>query len=363
VPAVINKRLEPSEIPQSWNDVTPEWMTEALSSRCPGARVSEVRLVLIDNGTNRRARFGLSYEEGSGPDVVFLKAEGDFREAHARNGNMFNEPDLFAAGVSIPVDHPLAYQVLIDRPSLDYVIVMEDVTRRGADPRDATRPLTVDQVACGLRGLARLHSRYWGFSASTHPELAWVQTWEPTEGFAEGLVARIPSGLERGAECLPADVQEFDVPYIMDIWARGVKSLAQEPVTLLHGDPHIGNTYVLPDGDVGFLDWQVLRRGNWSQDVGYFLVSALTVEDRRGSEAELIEVYRDALTVPAGERPTAEEAWLRYRASPAYGLAVWLATLGTDTSQRRDVCLSLSERYATALLELGTAKALVSLGV
>jgi hypothetical protein len=360
---VINKTLDPSRIPQSWDDVTPEWMTEAVSSRCPGARVSEVRLVLVDNGTNRRARFGLSYDKGSGPDVVFLKAEGDFREAHARNGNMFNEPDLFAAGVPIPVDHPLAYQVLIDRPGLDYVIVMEDVTRRGADPRDATRPLTVEQVARGLRGLARLHSQYWGFSPSTHPELAWVQTWEPTRGFAEGLEARIPTGLERGAACLPADVQDFGLPGIMDIWARGVKSLAQDPVTLLHGDPHVGNTYVLPDGDVGFLDWQVLRRGNWSQDVGYFLVSALTVEDRRDSEADLIEVYRDALAVLAGKRPTADEAWLRYRASPAYGLAVWLATLGTDTSQRREVCLSLSERYAAALLDLGTVEALTRLGV
>jgi hypothetical protein len=363
VSTVSKQTLDPSQIPQNWDDVTPEWMTAAVSSRCPGAHVSEVRLVLVDNGTNRRARFGLSYDEGSGPDVVFLKAEGDYREAHARNGNMFNEPDLFAAGVPLPVDHPLAYQVLVDRPGLDYVIVMEDVTKRGADPRDATRPLTVDQVARGLRGLARLHSRYWGFSARSHPELAWVQTWEPTPGFAEGLEARIPRGLERGAACLPAEVQDFGVPYIMDIWARGVKSLAQEPVTLLHGDPHVGNTYVLPDGDVGFLDWQVLRRGNWSQDVGYFLVSALTVEDRRDGEDQLIEVYRDALAVPARQRPTAEEAWLRYRASPAYGLAVWLATLGTDTSQRREVCLSLCERYAAALLELGTAEALARLGV
>src|SRR5262249_52470803 len=150
-----------------------EWMTDAVSGHFPGACVSEVRLVLVDNGTNRRARFGLSYNEGSGPDVVFLKAEGDFREAHARNGNMFNEPDLFAAGVPIPVDHPHAYKILIDRPGLDYVIVMEDVTDRGADPRDATRPLTVDQVARGLQGLARLHTHYWGFSARTHPALAW----------------------------------------------------------------------------------------------------------------------------------------------------------------------------------------------
>jgi aminoglycoside phosphotransferase (APT) family kinase protein len=212
-----------------------------------------------------------------------------------------------------------------------------------------------------LRGLARLHSRYWGFSAATHPELAWVQTWEPTEGFAEGLAARIPTGLERGASCLPGEVKQLGLEEIMSVWARGVESYAREPVTLLHGDPHIGNTYVLPDDDVGFLDWQVVRRGNWSQDVGYFLVSALTVEDRRRREAELIEVYRKALDLPDRERPSAQEAWLRYRASPAYGLGVWLATLGTDAAQRREVCLALSERYAAAFVELETTDALSSL--
>jgi hypothetical protein len=339
-------------------------MTDAVSRRCPGARVSDVELVMVDTGTNRRARFGLTYDEGEGPGVVFLKAEGDaFREAHARNGNMFNEPDLFAAGVPIPVDHPLSYKVLIDRPGLDYVIVMEDVTARGGDPRDATRPLEPEQVAAGLAGLARLHGQYWGFSAATHPELAWVQTWEPTEGFAEGLAARIPTGLERGASCLPDEVKQLGLEAIMSFWARGVASYAQAPFTLLHGDPHVGNTYVLPDDEVGFLDWQVVRRGNWSQDVGYFLVSALTVEDRRASEAGLIEAYRNALDLPPGARPTVEEAWLRYRASPAYGLAVWLATLGTDTAQRREVCLSLSERYAAAFVELETSDALTRLGV
>ncbi len=356
------KRLDPSRIPADWNDVTPEWMTQAISSRHPGARVRNVALTMVDNGTNRRARFNLSYDQGSGPDVVFAKAEGDYRQAHALNGNMFNEPDLFASGVHLPVDHPLAYKVLVDRPALDYVIVMEDVTKRGADPRDATRPMTVDQVANGLRGLARLHSQYWGFTGETHPKLRWVQTWAPTDGFAAGLIDRVPTGLERGAMVLPEAVSRLDTHQIVGIWARSVSSLGQDPVTLLHADPHIGNTYVLPDEEIGFLDWQVLRRGNWSQDVGYFLVSALTVEDRRSSDAELIEIYRRALDVPGEQLPTAQEAWVRYRASPGYGLAVWLATLGSDTAQRREVCLALTERYAAAFVELSTTEALADLG-
>lgn len=351
-------RPPPSSIPADWGDVTPAWMTAALADGCPGAEVAAVELVHRDDGTNRRARFRLTYAAGTGPEVVFVKAEGEHRLVHQRNGNLFNEADLLAADVLLPVDHPLPYCVLVDRPGLDHLIVMEDVTRRGADPRDGTRPMTVDQVACGLRGLARLHSRYWGFTAQTHPALAWVQTWEVTEGFASGLARRVPTGLERGAHGLPRAVRALDGDRIVDLWSRYVDTLDREPVTLLHGDAHIGNTYVLPDGDVGFLDWQVVRRGRWSQDVGYFLVGSLVVDDRRRHERDLLSVYLDALEVPAGQRPTPEDAWLEHRGSAAYGLAIWLSTLGTDGYQRRDVSQVLAERYAAAFVDLDAAGAL-----
>ncbi len=352
-----------SKIPLRWEDVTSEWMTAAIASRCPGARVADVSLVTRDDGTNRRARFAMSYAAGSGPATVFVKAHSPrHRWVHLRNGNLFNEARLFASGVSLPVDHPVVYQAIVDRLRLDFLLVMEDLTRRGADPRDATRPMSVDQVAHGLRGLARLHSQYWGFSGRTHPKLAWVKTWKPTRGWQVGLGKRIPVGLARGAGHLPAEVTKLSGEEIVGIWARYVASLSKGPMTLLHGDAHIGNTYVLPDGDVGFLDWQVVRRGGWSQDVGYFLVGALTEEDRRRSEAALLEEYRKALDIPANQRPSAEEAWLHYRTTPAYGLAIWLSTLGTDGYQSREVSLALARRYSSAFVELETASALASIG-
>ena len=94
---------------------------------------------------------------------------------------------------------------------------------------------------------------------------------------------------------------------------------------------------MLPDDDVGFLDWQMVRRGNWSLDLGYFLQGALTIEDRRRSERELLDEYRAALTLPADEMPSADEVLLRYRASVAHGLAIWMATLsGGDAWQSPD---------------------------
>ncbi|HUB58709.1 MAG TPA: oxidoreductase family protein, partial [Mycobacterium sp.] len=126
--------------------------------------------------------------------------------------------------------------------------------------------------------------------------------------------------------------------------------------------PHIGNTYVLPDDTVGFLDWQMVRRGNFSLDLGYFLQGALTIEDRRQHERDLLDEYRRALRLPDDEMPTAEEIWLRYRASVAHGLAIWIATLsGGDAWQRPEICLAFAQRYSAALVDLDTRDALDSI--
>jgi hypothetical protein len=334
-------------------------MTAAIASRHPDARVEKVTLVTQDDGTNRRARFHLSYAAGRGPESVFLKAHAPrHRFVHLRNGNLFNEARLFAASVPLACEHPLVYRSMVDVLRLDFLLVMEDLIKRGADPRDATRPMNVEQVAQGMRGLARLHSQYWGFSARTHSKLRFVKTWKPSKGWQVGLKARIPVGLTRGASALPAEVANFDAGVLVGFWTRYVASLTDGPMTLLHGDAHIGNTYVLPDGDIGFLDWQVVRRGEWSQDAGYFLISALTEQDRRAHERYLLEEYRHMLEVPAGERPSAQAVWQRYRATPAYGLAIWLSTLGTDGYQSREVSTLLSQRFASAFLDLDTLSAL-----
>jgi hypothetical protein len=338
------------------------WVNAALHRRYPDARVAEVKILWRDDGTNRRLRLGLHYAQGSGPATLFVKAnEPSHRSVHLRNGNLFNEAQLFADDTALPVDHPQVYEAVVDRDGGNFLLVMEDLDARNADPRDATRPLSVEQVMNGVRGLARLHGRYWNLSPTTHPALAWVQTWAPTEGWQVGLRKRVPIGLQRAADLLPPALRVLDGDAVVDLWARYVATLAQEPVTLLHGDAHIGNTYVLPDGEVGFLDWQVVRRGNWSQDVGYFVVGALTEDDRRRSERALIEAWRAALDLPDAQRPSAESAWLHYRATPAYGLAIWLSTLGTDGWQAPAISRALVQRYASAFVELDTADALDAL--
>ena len=346
-------------IPDRWEDIDPAWVRTAIAGYHPHAEVDTVTVLMRDDGTNRRLKLGVTYKKGAGPRTLFLKAnEPAHRSVHLRNGNLFNEAQLLASGAPLMVEHPIVYQSLLDKSGGNFLLVMEDVTSRGADPREATRPMTVDQVANGLRSPARLHSHYWGFSNSSDARLQWVQTWAASDGWQDGLRSRIPKGLERAASILASSISAYSADDIVGLWARYVTSLTQRSVTLLHADAHIGNTYLLPDGTVGFLDWQVVRRGEWSQDIGYFLVSALTSEDRRSGERDLLEIYRTGLQVPDAQRPSREEMWLRYRATPAYGLAIWLSTLGTDGWQSQDISLALVNRFSSAFVELDTPTAL-----
>ncbi|MDH3212867.1 MAG: ecdysteroid 22-kinase family protein [Myxococcales bacterium] len=112
-----------------------------------------------------------------------------------------------------------------------------------------------------------------------------------------------------------------------DLWASQ-RVLAKGPCTLLHGDTHVGNTYLLPDGSGGFLDFQLLVRGHWANDVTYLLLTALDPETRRKHERELIGFYLDALRRHGlAEPPAADEAWRCHRLAVLWGLVIgWLIT-------------------------------------
>jgi hypothetical protein len=353
----------PTRIPRDW-DVSAEWMTEVVAARHPGAVVSKVDRVGGSDGTSSRAVLELTYASGEGPPTVFAKTKGDplRRTFQWMTQNAFIEGRLAQSGVALPVEHPHFYAGLVDRARLNDMVVMEDVSQRDAVLNDATTPLSVDEVASGLQGLARLHSRYWGIDDISHPALHWVRPCRANATFRFLVRLGCGRGIPRLREHIPAQVLELGTKGLITHWRRQVAAMATGPATLLHGDAHVGNTYTLPDGTLGFYDWGVVRRGNWSFDVTYFIVGALDVADRQAHAAELVELYRSALELPDAERPSTEEAWTRFRASTPYGLAIWITTGAEDQYQAPEICARLVERYGQAFVDLDTPSALRTLG-
>ena len=126
-------------VPKTWDEITPEWMSAALAADYPGVVVDGVSVELRDDGTNRRARLGVTYQAGSGPASVFVKAADPAHKAMIRlTSGMFHEPRLFTCGVDLPLEHPAVHAALIDEADYDFVMVMEDLGR--GEPIRATAP-------------------------------------------------------------------------------------------------------------------------------------------------------------------------------------------------------------------------------
>jgi hypothetical protein len=110
---------------------------------------------------------------------------------------------------------------------------------------------------------------------------------------------------------------------------------------------------VLPDGRMGVLDWQLIRRGSWSHDVGYALIAALSPELRRAHERALLDNYRGRL-LDAGvtSLPDREAMWTAYRESPAWGFCMW--AIAPDQMYSVEVVGAVLGRFAEAYSDLGT---------
>ena len=342
-------------VPSSLRQVTPSWMTSALAASHPGAVVSDVRLGPIDVGTTSRATAALDYSRGSGPTTVFLKAQGtlDHRLVLAGIRGLRPEAWYFSSDDRPVVESPRAYACAIDSARLRTLLVLEDITGRGATPHIATTARSPEEVAAGLATLARLHARYWDrpLPASMRFLRPWslATLWSPL-GLAGAVLG--PRGL-RGAgraDLLPRHVR--GPADLARSFTRCAAIARTGPSTVLHGDAHVGNSYSLPDGSVGFYDWQLVRTGSYMHDVSYFLISALTVADRRAHQRDLLAGYLDELRGHGVPVPAADEAWTRFRATSAYGLGIFLQTLMLGGYQIDAVSETCIERFGAAVDDL-----------
>ena len=245
-----------------------------------------------------------------------------------------------------------------DRPNIVF-IVAEDITLRGAQVPDAVAGLSVEQVDELLATLSQVHAPFWDSPRLRNDgDLSWLN--HPITGkFAEFLrangfsIIRMFLELPYKKALLDATGEDADSMEAA-FWKlqEYMGGSAGDPITLLHGDPHPRNTYALPDGRMGVLDWQLVRRGSWAHDVGYALIAALPPELRRSHERELLDNYRRRLRDAGVAVPDREQMWTTYRRSPAWGFCMWAIT--PDQMYSVEIVETVLGRFAEAYSDLGT---------
>jgi Ecdysteroid kinase-like family len=295
-------------IPQILDDVTPEWLTAALTEAgvLTGGRVGEATSARIGQEygfTGVIGRIRVSYENATGdlPGSLVVKlpmaldeAASGFRKAQERDAaRMRRHYDRCAReerfyreiGASFA---PRVYYSAADEVRGRVVFLFEDLS--GGRQGDVLQGCSVDDVAHVIDELAPFHARHWEGRAPVHG-------FEPMRAAPAARQERYAHVLElfldRHGDALSPDVLRIARRLGTRLGAVAEK-LHEGRKTLIHGDLHLDNLifdHRRDDRPVVILDWQIAAVGPPASDVALLICDSLGVEERRAGETDLLDRY------------------------------------------------------------------------
>ena len=319
-------------IPTRPEHITAHWLTEFLGARRPGVLVEEVEVLATTQGAATRLRVKPTFapgRDGGLPPVLFIKTSLTRRMLVA-------DPHMYATEVkfyeqihpTVKCETPDVYAWALDEETNRFAVVIEDLSLRDAAFPSALSALTTDDVAPLMANLAKLHVPHWG-RTDLEQAYPWLETstrGKSSEWWRESARDVALFELQQQYKLDALDPDRHPLDRVLEAVARLQIDNDVEPRTVIHGDTHIGNCYLLPEGAGGVLDWQLMRIGNWGNDVGYTLMTALDVEERRKGEEALLRLYLDELRGLGVEPPGWDEAWAHYRKQMVWGIIAWVVT-------------------------------------
>ena len=112
---------------------------------------------------------------------------------------------------------------------------------------------------------------------------------------------------------------------------------------------------------MGLCDWQCLSRGHWSRDFAYAVTAALTPDDRRNWEKDLLVRYLDRFAALTGSELSLDQSFLHYRQQIVHALLMWTITLCHSpllpNMQPEETTLAMIERMTIAMADLDSIDA------
>ncbi len=328
------------------DELTDSWLADALQR--PGLTIlSTERIGTGQMSQSHRITFA---EDDGAPESVVLKLASDddtSRGTGVGMGAYFREIAFYtnlAERIGSPV--PGCHIALYDEAEGWFTLLLEDIA--GASTGDQIAGCTVDQARTALAALAQVHG----------PVLNDIQVGSsaylnlPNPLNQALLQMLLPGFLERyGDRIAPehAVVAEQFVPS-----ADALEAERRPPLGLVHGDFRLDNL-LFSAGDCKVVDWQTLSWGPCMTDVAYFIGGALSDEDRRAHEEELVRGYHQALLDQGVTALSWDAAWEGYRRACFAGITMVVAAsmVTVQTERGDDMFMAWFARNAQQVLDLG----------
>ena len=270
----------------------------------------------------------------------------------------------------MPIATPRVYAAA--RRGARFVLLLENLHERPGTQlfinRDMAAGTTPDRSRQCLETFAALHAAFWNLPADEREALlprrlhGHLAPGAPARSRAMASASIAPAR-RKAPDLLRAEhveicrlaVAKWDA--LVDVWFA-------EPLTLAHGDSHLGNCFEVASADgskIGLLDFQGLHWGQGIRDVQYHLIFSLEPKQLAECEDALVAHYLAALA-RHGIRLDAELARAQYRALSFQTLVVALVSLGLGSMiEREDTVRTVLRRSVAAIERLGFADWLAGL--
>ena len=347
-------------IPRYPGDVTPEWLSAALSERRTPVEVSEVDVVAIGTGqTGATYRVTANYATASAdlPQTYVIKLPAQDDTVRDRVTIGYRSECAFYAKVAdrVRVPTPQCFYCEISDDAMDYALLLAD--QAPAVQGDQIAGCGEQEARLAVVALAGLHAPTWCDPVwLDFPGIAFTR---PDEASATGLgeVARMSADitLEKLGERLSADDrQTFTAAMgLVTPWLLA----EQDRFALLHGDYRLDNMLFDPDlRRVSVVDWQTLGVGLPARDLAYFTATSLDSQLRASIEEALVDEYHRTLTGYGVADYDRETCWRDYRLGVPQALLI--SALGfafaASTERGDDMVLTMLRRGCQAIRDLGT---------
>jgi len=359
-----------SEIPLSIDDVSNEWLGEAL-----GATVTQQDRHQIGQGIGLMGdiyRVKVEYgeiEASALPASVVVKLPSSFEENREQGValGMFEAEVRFynelaprgTAGL------PRVFHANVEAGTANFVIVMEDLTNMTMV--NQSDGMSGEQALAVVKRLADLHSIWW--NEVDAPDMDWIPAMDgPRIEFVNELLPQVfPAFKTNFGAGLPAGGIEIYETFLGNYAKINKVITTRSPWTLAHQDFRVENLMfdAADPNRVVVLDWQGIGRGPGAFDLGYVLGGSMEPKVRRSWEDRLLDAYHTQLQAKGVQNYSLAQLTEDYAHSHLMGgLAIGILTGGSfDLSNERgaELVKTMANRHVTAALDHGAAERLAAI--
>lgn len=341
----------PIAVPSAIDEVTAQWMTDALSGDDTVTSVHAERIAEDTGFSARLYRLALTGDDALPASVIVkLPADSEARGGMELLGGYRREVAFYRhIAPHAPISTAHCHIARIDGDT--FVLVLEDL--RDWDNADHLVGLTIERTRLCIQTLADLHA--WSLQGS---RIAAMQEFPNIDNpltrdlFLPAFTPGWQLYLEKTAQPVPGTVARFAERFA-GLAPQALDVLSQRTM-LLHGDIRADNMF-FRDDELKIVDFQLSVRGAGAADIAYLVSQGLPTSLRRGQDEPLVREYVQALEGRGVTDYGFDEAWRDYRFGAALLLfmpVVALLTWDVVPERSRQLCVTLIDRAVAAIDEI-----------